>query len=86
MKAVFHREEFMAAKSPVQRRPRRHLPPAEKRRIVELTLVGKRLLRAVLCSRRRPLTMMESAWRFVVRIHGSTKSTRNLTVWPMATG
>ena len=27
-----------AAKSP-QRRPRRHLPPAEKRRIVELTLV-----------------------------------------------
>jgi transposase-like protein len=40
MKAVFHREEFMAAaKSPTQRAPRRHLPPAEKRRIVELTLV-----------------------------------------------
>jgi transposase-like protein len=40
MKAVFHREEFMAAaKSPPQRAPRRHLPPAEKRRIVELTLV-----------------------------------------------
>ena len=28
-----------AAKSPTQRAPRRHLPPAEKRRIVELTLV-----------------------------------------------
>jgi len=40
MKAVFHREEFMAAaKSPSQRAPRRYLPPAEKRRIVELTLV-----------------------------------------------
>src|SRR5664279_6489857 len=38
--AVFHREEFMAAaKSPSQRAPRRYLPPAEKRRIVELTLV-----------------------------------------------
>jgi transposase-like protein len=40
MKVVFHREEFMAAaKSPSQRAPRRYLPPAEKRRIVELTLV-----------------------------------------------
>ena len=28
-----------AAKSPTQGAPRRHLPPAEKRRIVELTLV-----------------------------------------------
>ena len=28
-----------AAKSPASRAPRRHLPPAEKRRIVELTLV-----------------------------------------------
>src|SRR5664279_1924549 len=39
MKAVFHREEFMAAAKSPQRGPRRHLPPAEKRRIVELTLV-----------------------------------------------
>jgi transposase-like protein len=40
MKVVFQREEFMAAeKSASQRAPRRYLSPAEKRRIVELTLV-----------------------------------------------
>jgi Bacterial TniB protein len=48
-------------------------------------LLCKRLLRTVLRAT-SPYTMMEAAWPFIVRFRGATKSTRELTAWPTATG
>ena len=47
--------------------------------------ISKRLLGAVLRST-WPVHDDGGTWPFIVRFHGSTKSTRELTVWPMATG
>jgi len=46
---------------------------------------GKRLLGTVLRAT-SPVHDDGGTWPFIVRFHGGTKSTSELTVWPMAAG